>query len=318
MTSTSKAIMGSRPGNGLDELADLTTLERLLSGFQFVEGPAWHPGRKMLVFSDIIGDAMYCWTESGPLEVFRSPSHMANGNVWDREGRLLTCEHATSRLSRSDLDGNYEILASHYEGRELNSPNDVVVRRDGAIYFTDPNAGRGAKYGIARQQQLDFQGVFRIDPASGALTLLVDDFLKPNGLCFSRDESLLFVNDTDRQHIRIFDVREDGRITGGLVWAETGGSEPGVADGMKVDSLGNLYCCGAGGIHVFDVDGRRKGVIKIPEVPANFTWGGEALTELFVTARTSVYRMKMKVPGHNALTATERGEGEDSVSTGAN
>lgn len=272
--------------------------ERVASGFQFTEGPAWHPGRKALAFSDIIGNTQYWWSDAQGLGVLRRPSQMANGSTWDREGRLLACEHATSRVSRLAADGSCEIIASHFEGRELNSPNDIVVRRDGSIYFTDPASGRTARYGVERPQQLGFQGVFRVDAASGALALVADDFSKPNGLCFSLDESRLFVNDTDRQHIRVFRVLDDGTIAGGEVWADVGGQEPGVADGMKFDSLGNLYCCGSGGIHVFDPDGERIGIIRTPEVAANFTWAGAFLTELVVTARTSVYRLRTRVPGH--------------------
>jgi len=295
----SAATITSRSVRGLDAiLAPGSALEQVLTGFEFVEGPAWHPRKKNLVFSDIIGNTMYCWHEDGDLAEFRKPSHMANGNAWDREGRLLSCEHATSRVSRTDQDGNYEVLVSHYEGSELNSPNDIVVKRDGSIYFTDPNSGRTEKYGVARYPELDFQGVFRFDPETSELTLLASDFAKPNGLCFSLDESLLFINDTDRQHIRVFDVLDDGRIANDRLWAETSGDAPGVADGMKVDSAGNLYSCGSGGIHVFDVNGARKGVIETPEVAANFTWGGNDLTDMYITATHSVYRLKMKVPGN--------------------
>ncbi len=295
----SAATITRKSVSGLDAIIESgTTLERVLTGFEFVEGPAWHARKKILVFSDIIGDTIFCWHEDGELAEFRKPSHMANGNAWDRAGRLLSCEHATSRISRTDRDGNYEVLVSHYRSSELNSPNDIVVKRNGSIYFTDPNSGRTEKYGVARSQELDFQGVFRFDPESSELTLLAKDFAKPNGLCFSLDESQLFVNDTDRQHIRVFDVLDDGSIANGRGWAETGGKQPGVADGMKVDTAGNLYCCGSGGIHIFDVSGTRVGVIETPEVAANFTWGGDDLTDLYITATHSVYRLKVKVPGH--------------------
>jgi gluconolactonase len=285
-------------GGAEDLLARGAAFERLAGGFQFVEGPAWHPGRRILVFSDIRGDAMYSWDESSGVRCIRQPSRMANGNTFDREGRLLSCEHASSRVCRAALEGGYEVLASHYDGRELNSPNDIVVKRDGSIYFTDPTPGRTAQFGIERPQELDFQGVFRLDPKSGALEAVADDFSKPNGLCFSLDESLLYVNDTDRQHIRVFTVGRDGRLSGGDIWAGTGGSEPGVADGMKLDCLGNVYCCGSGGIHVFDPDGTRLAVIRTPEVAANLAWGGDSMTELFVTARTSLYRIRTRNPGH--------------------
>lgn len=285
--------------SGIDSVIEPgTAFEQLLTGFEFVEGPAWHPGTNVLVFSDIIDDTMYRWHESDGLSILRKPSQMANGNTWDREGRLLSCEHATSRVSRSGGNGTYEILAAHYQGRELNSPNDIIVKRDGSIYFTDPNSGRTEKYGVRRRQALEFQGVYRLDPLTSEISLLADDFAKPNGLCFSQDESLLFINDTDKQHIRVFDVLDDGSIINGRTWAETGGDAPGVADGMKVDSAGNLYCCGSGGIHVFDSHGTRLGVIETPEVSANFTWGGGDMTDLYITATHSVYRLRVKTPGY--------------------
>lgn len=271
--------------------------EPVVSGFQFVEGPAWNHALGFLVFSDIIGNTVYRWNERDGLSTFRKPSNMANGTCWDHAGRLLVCEHATSRVCRIGPGRHYEVLASHYRGQELNSPNDIVVNGNGWIYFTDPNSGRGEKYGIERKQELGFQGVYRLDPETCGLELLVSDFSKPNGLCFSLDEARMFINDTDRQHIRVFDVQTDGTLSGGQVWAETGGSEPGVADGMKVDSAGNLYCCGSGGIHVFSPGGKRLGVIRTDEVAANFTWGGTDKTELFITATHSVYRLRVKIPG---------------------
>lgn len=286
----------------LDEIVSPdSTFERVASGFRFVEGPVWYADRGTLLFSDIIGNTMYHLGKRGGIDVFRKPSHMANGSTLDREGRLLTCEHASSRVSRTATDGSYEVLASHYRASELNSPNDIVVKRDGSIYFTDPNSGRTRKYGVERSQELGFQGVYRLDPEAGELTLLVDDFAKPNGLCFSPDESVLFVNDTDRQHIRAFDVSTDGTVTNDRIWASTDGDLPGVADGMKLDSKGNLYCCGSGGIHVFDPDGARLGVIATPEVAANFTWGGRDLTDLYVTATHSIYRLGLNVAGYDPL-----------------
>ena len=280
--------------------------EQLATGFDFVEGPAWHPAQNSLVFSDIIGGVIYRWSDEGGVSVFRKPSNMANGNTWDRQDRLISCEHASSCVSRIDGNGTYEVLASHYQGHELNSPNDVIVNKQGNILFTDPNSGRGPRYGVERDQELDFQGVFQLDPRTRQLTLLVDDFSKPNGLCFSHDESRLFINDTDRQHIRVFDVMEDGGLSNGRIWASVDGELPGVADGMKLDSKGNLYCCGSGGIHVFDQGANPLGVIPTPEVAANFTWGGEDLTELLITATSSIYRLRVKIPGFDPLNPTIR------------
>lgn len=272
-------------------------MERMATGFEFVEGPAWNPAMECLVFSDIIGNTIYRWDRHRGVGVYRRPSHLANGTAWDHEGRLLVCEHASSRVSRVGPGQEYEVLVSHYRAQELNSPNDIIVRSDGSIWFTDPNSGRGARYGLERDQELDFQGVYRFDPDCWELELLVDDFAKPNGLCFSRDEARLFVNDTDRQHIRQFDVAADGSISGGRIWAETAGDAPGVADGMKMDSAGNLYCCGSGGIHVFDQAGGRIGIIPTPEFAANFTWGGADLRDLFITASHSLYRLRMRQAG---------------------
>jgi gluconolactonase len=293
--------------DGLDNIVEKNvSYEQLATGFDFVEGPAWHPAQNSLVFSDIIASVMYRWSDEGGVSVFRKPSNMANGNTWDRQGRLISCEHASSCVSRIDGNGTYDVLASHYQGRELNSPNDVIVNKQGNILFTDPNSGRGPHYGVERDQDLDFQGVFQLDPGTRRLTLLVDDFSKPNGLCFSHDESRLFINDTDRQHIRVFDVMEGGGLSDGRVWASVDGELPGVADGMKLDSAGNLYCCGSGGIHVFDPDANSLGVIPTPEVAANFTWGGEDLTELLITATSSIYRLRVKIPGFDPLNSTIR------------
>ena len=294
----SAAITSIRPVGGLNEIVmPGTALERVLSGFEFVEGPAWDPRTNTLIFSDIIGNTLYRWREKTELTALRKPSHMANGNTWDRSGRLLSCEHASSRVTRWSGGDKIAVLASHYEGAELNSPNDIVVKSDGGIYFTDPNSGRTAKFGVERCQQLGFQGVYRLDPDTSELALLVDEFEKPNGLCFSPDESLLYINDTDQQHIRVFDVAADGTIDNGRLFASVDGDEPGVADGMKVDIEGNVYCCGSGGIHVFEQAGYRKGIIKTPEFAANFTWGGEQLKDLYITATHSIYRLPVKVPG---------------------
>jgi gluconolactonase len=277
-------------------IGDDVSFETLGTGYAFTEGPIWHPTGKFLIFSDMPGDHMRRWSASRGVETFRKPSNMANGNAYDRSGRIVTCEHATSRVTRTESDGTISVLASHYEGKELNSPNDIVVKRDGGIYFTDPIYGRIEYYGVAREPQLDFRGVYRID-TDGTLQLLAGDFGQPNGLCFSLDESILFVNDTERMHVRAFDVDKNGRLGDSRVWAELVGDGPGGPDGLKVDSKGNLYCCGPGGIHVFATDGACLGVIRTPEVSANFNWGEDGLTTFFITASTSLYRIQVKTPG---------------------
>lgn len=276
-------------------------IERIATGFEFTEGPVWHPRDRTLIFSDIPGDHMHRWTAAEGITTFRKPSNMANGNTYDRRGRLVTCEHATSRVTRTEHDGAVVVLASHYGGRQLNSPNDVVVRSDGSIFFTDPTAGRREYYGIPREPELGFRGVYRIAP-DGRLHLLVDDFDQPNGLCFSLDERRLFVNDSPRRHIRVFDVTSDGELTSGAIWAVVGGAEGDrVPDGMKIDSAGNVWCAGPGGIHVFAPDAARVGVVAFPEDVANFTWGDDDVCSLFATASTSVYRVRVTIPGRRAF-----------------
>jgi gluconolactonase len=274
-------------------------LEQIATGFDFLEGPIWHPYEKSIIFSDILGNSIYRWTDNEGLKKLRRNSYMANGNTYDNQGRVVTCEHATSRVTRTDFahNGNLDVLASHYQGKQLNSPNDIIVKSDGTIYFTDPTSGRSKSYGVPREPELPFCGVYRLKPDTKELTLLVDDFAKPNGLCFSRDEKQLFVNDTIRQHIRVFDVLDDGTVTNGRLWANLEGDQPGVADGMKVDSAGNIFSCGPGGIHVFGPDASCLGVILMPEQTANFVWGDDDLYSLYITASTSLYRLRVKVPG---------------------
>ena len=273
-------------------------VEQLGTGFDFTEGPMWNHVEKHLIFSDMPGNIMRKWTLDDGFQTFRQPSNMANGNFYDREGRLVTCEHATSRVTRTELDGSITVLATHFDGKELNSPNDIIVKSDGSIFFTDPSFGRMEYYGIPRDPELDFRGVYRLDPESGDLTLLASDFDQPNGLCFSADESQLFVNDTMKNHIRVFDMNADGSVSNSRVWAELTGDRDGVADGMKIDSKGNLCTTGPGGIHYFAPDATSLGVIYVPEGVTNFTWGEDDLCSIFITAATSLYRVRVLVPGN--------------------
>ncbi len=271
--------------------------DQLGTGFLFTEGPLWHPTGKFLLFSDMPGDHLRRWSAADGITTFRKPSNMSNGLTYDRQQRLITCEHATSRLTRTEHDGRIVPLATHYEGKQLNSPNDVVCGSDGGIYFSDPPYGRAKFYGVERPQELAFQGVYRVGHEPTSPVLLVDDFDRPNGLCFSLDETRLFVNDTARKHIRVFEFTRDGRLRNGRLWAETRGDEPGAPDGMKLDSAGNLYCCGPGGIHVFDPDANLREVLGVPEYAANFAWGDDDYRSLFITASTSLYRVRRPVPG---------------------
>jgi gluconolactonase len=271
--------------------------EKLATGCIFTEGPLWHRRDKYLLFSDMPGDHLRRWSAKDGVSTFRKPCNKSNGLAWDNQGRLIACEHASSHLTRTEADGSITVLASHHQGKELNSPNDVVVKSDGAIYFSDPTYGRKPHFGVPREPELAFRGVYRVSPDGKSLALLADDFGQPNGLCFSRDEEVLFVNDTDKQHIRAFDVKPDGAIANSRVWAGTVGEGAGAPDGMKVDSAGNVYCCGPGGIHVFAPDAVCLGVIRVPEYTANFCWGDDDLKSLFIAASTSIYRIRVAVPG---------------------
>lgn len=271
----------------VDRQAERVTIS---SEFQFTEGPIWHPDEKHLTFSDIPANRIYRWSEQDGVSIYRDPSHKANGNTFDRQGRILTCEHASSRVTRDDGTG-IEVIASRYDGKELNSPNDIVVRSDGTIFFTDPAYGRRpGPTGLEREQELDFQGVYMITP-EGELILLRSDFEMPNGLCLSLDETELYVADTPRKHVRLFQI--DGRsLVGGDVFC----SSP-APDGLKIDSLGYLYAGGPKGVGVYHPDGSWLGVFETPEFCANFTWGGTDLKTLFLTASAGLYRIPVKVSG---------------------
>lgn len=290
--------MEIRHNDFLKIVAPTTPFENIATGFDFTEGPIWHPQEQALIFSDILGNSLYRWSDKEGLQKIRRHSYLANGNAYDLEGCFVTCEHATSRISRTNpKNGRYEILATHFQDKQLNSPNDIVVKSDGSIYFTDPTSGRSEGYGIPREPELDFSGVYRLNPENGDLTLLIDDFAKPNGLCFVQDESLLYVNDTERQHIRVFEVLEDGCVANGRLFANLVGDKPGVADGMKTDPEGNVYSCGPGGIHIFRPTGECLGVIETPEFATNLVFGDEDRRSLYITVTTSVYRFRLKVAG---------------------
>jgi gluconolactonase len=264
--------------------------ERITSGFQFTEGPVWHRDGYLL-FSDIPASRIYKWSPDGSLEVWREPSGNANGLTLDRQGRLIACEHGNRRVSRAEADGTVVSLAERYQGRRLNSPNDVVVKSDGVIYFSDP------PYGIEPgQREQPCNGVYRILP-DGTLERLIEDFDRPNGLAFSPDETTLYIDDSPRRHVRAFDVRPDGTLTNSRVIADMDHPQPGSPDGMKIDREGHLYVAGATGVWVFEPDGRHLGVITLPERPANCAWGDADRQTLYITARTGLYRVRTKVPG---------------------
>ena len=289
----------------LFELVDRNAqLEKLATGFTFTEGPVWNKEGRFLLFSDMPGNVRRRWSEDGGVTEVANPSNKGNGMTYDAQGRLLVCEHSTSSLVRMDPDGvgtNRETLASHYDGKELNSPNDVIVADDGSIYFSDPWYGRMPVFGVERERELGFQGVYRIPPESGEPQLLVDDFEQSNGLCFSPGETLLYINDTPRAHIRVFDRRPDGTIANGRMFFDNIGSgviEEGIPDGMKCDERGNVYVTGPGGVWVISPKAEHLGVIEVPENTGNLNWGGDDWKELYIPSTTSVYRVRIKVSGN--------------------
>lgn len=255
-------------------------VQRIVSGCTFTEGPIWHPTEQYLLFSDMPADIRRRWDSNGVREVL-TQTNKGNGMTYDDQLNLIICEHSSSSLVRLSPDGTRTVLASHFEGKELNSPNDVCQRNCGALYFTDPYYGRLPHYGIERPRQLGWQGVFRVLPGKNAdqsPDLMVDryQFTQPNGLCFSPDESLLYINDTDQANIRVFDVNRDGTLKNGRLFA-SGIKDPelaGVPDGMKCDAHGNVWVTGPGGLWVFNPSGRLLGKISIPEPSANLHWGG--------------------------------------------
>ena len=246
------------------------------------------------------GDVRRQWSEAdGVVEVMR-PSNKGNGMTYEAAGTLLVCEHVTSSLIREHPDGTRETVASHFDGKELNSPNDVTVRSDGTIYFSDPWYGRMPVFGVERERDLGFQGVYRIAPGGGEPELVVgrDEFEQPNGLCFAPGESLLYINDTPGAFIKIYDVNADGSLANGRMFFEgigTGVIEEGIPDGMKCDERGNIWVTGPGGIWVISSAGEHLGTIEVPENTGNLTWGGDDWHTLFIPSSTSLYSIRTKV-----------------------
>ncbi len=259
-------------------------MERLATGFIFTEGPVWIEPEQCLLFSDIPDNKIWKLENDGTLSIFREPSGNSNGLTLDRQGRLIACEHSNRRVTRTEKDGSITILADTYNNLRLNSPNDVVVKSDGAIYFTDP------PYGIKKEQQEQpVQGVYRIAPDSKEIMLVSDTFERPNGLAFSPDEKKLYVDNSEKaRYIRIFDVNEDGTLNNGTIFCDMNVDIPGHPDGMKLDQAGNIYCTGPGGVWVIDTLGNHLGTIVTPEQPANCVWGDEDYKSLYITATNSI------------------------------
>ncbi len=264
------------------------TVEKVADGFEFTEGPLWHDGR--LVFSDIPADRVYQWTPEEGHSVFLEPSGHANGLAADPDGHLLLAQH-DGQVARLTMEGEIEPLVTSYQGNRLNSPNDLTVADDGTIYFTDP------PYGVEEaNRELDFAGVYRLDP-DGTLTLLTTEFTRPNGIVLSPDAATLYVNDTDADRIRAYDLTKNGDIANGRVFAEIEGEAPGNADGMKVDADGHLYSTGPGGIWIYTPSGELRDRISVPKAPTNLAFGGPERQTLYITAQSNVYRIPLRVSG---------------------
>lgn len=280
-------------------LIDLGAQPRAIAtGCEFTEGPVWHPQDEVLFFSDIPASIRRVWSASQGATIIQSPTHKGNGMTFDADLNLLVCEHETSRVIRVAPDGTETVIASEFEGKQLNSPNDIVVHSDGSIWFTDPTYGRMPGFGLERPSELGFQGVYRIPPGGGAPELVVNrtTFDQPNGLTFSPCEQYLYVNDTVQTSIRRFDVT-GGRLSNERIIA-SGISDPtlpGVPDGLKCDAEGNVWCTAPGGIWVYESSGYLLGKVALPENCANFHWGGPGWKTLFATATSSVYALDVKV-----------------------
>jgi gluconolactonase len=276
----------------LSSVLETTQAERLATGFVFTEGPLWHPDG-FYYFVDVRSSVLYRMTPGRPHEVVREKTGGGNGTTFDLQGRLILCEGENRRVTRTAADGRIEILMDRYDGKRLNRPNDVVCASDGSIYFTDP----GLRVPLA-EREVPHAGVYRIGP--DGTQSLVADFEYPNGLAFSPDERLLYVANTRwAQYIHVLELDHGGTMVRRRIFADMSSDEKeGVPDGMKVDVQGRVYCTGPGGTWVFAPDGTRLGIIRTPEVPANLAFGGPDLRTLFFTARTSVYTLRVKTPGH--------------------
>jgi gluconolactonase len=278
-------------------------VEKLYTGCRWAEGPAWFAAGRYLVWSDIPNDRMMRWDETdGSVSVFRQPSMNSNGHTVDREGRLVSCEHRARCISRTEHDGRRVVLASHIDGKRFNSPNDVVVKSDGSVWFTDPSYGIDSDYeGDAAPNEIGAQHVYRIDGNNGEVSIVASDFVQPNGLAFSPDESLLYIVDTGAthlphgpHHVRRFRVGEHASLSGGEVFAIC---PTGLYDGLRVDVHGNLWLSAGDGVHCHAPDGTLLGKIRVPEPVANLCFGGPKRNRMFMCATTSLYSVYLNTRG---------------------
>ena len=277
-----------------DLTVPIAWVERHFDGCRWAEGPVWFADGGYVVWSDIPNERLLRWIPNHGVDVFRTGTEFTNGNTRDREGRLVSCQHGLRRVIRTEPDGSTTVIADSFKGGRLNSPNDVVVKSDGTVWFTDPNYGIMSNYeGYKAEMEQDGCYVYRVDPASGTIAVAVDDFVKPNGLAFSPDESILYIADSGvshdpdgPHHIRAFDVGKDGSLSGGRVFAEI---NPGLPDGFRVDTEGNIWTSAGDGVHCYSPEGELLGKIHVPETVANVAFGGPRRNRLFITATTSLY-----------------------------
>ena len=289
-----------------DRLAALldpdVTPERLATGMTWTEGPVWLPDQEAVIFSEIFANRIMRWDEvTGRTSIYRQPSNNANGNTRDRQGRLVTCEHDTRRITRTEHDGRVTVVVDKFEGKPLNSPNDIVVKSDDSIWFTDPPYGILSDYEGHKAQQENGNNVYRVDGQSGEIKVVADDFIRPNGLAFSPDEKKLYIVDSaggrvkgQPKHIRVFDVGEGGKLTGGAEFADC---TAGRFDGMRFDDAGRLWAATDDGVHCIAPDGTLIGKVKIPEICANVVFGGPKRNMLYITATNSLYGVLLHVNG---------------------
>jgi gluconolactonase len=274
------------------ELIGDSKLETVASGFGFTEGPMWDPAGFLYVSDETINKIFRVYPNGKKEEVIALGD--PDGNTFDRRHRLIDCASVLRAIIEVSPDGKYKVLADRFKGKRLNSPNDVIVGPDGALYFTDPTLDLVA----GEKQEIPFQGVFRLDE-SGKLTLLTKDLTQPNGLAFSPDGKKFYVDDSEQRNIRVYDVQSDKTLSHGRIFGEEpGGKNDGVPDGIKVDKDGNLFVTGPKGIWVWDANGNHLGTIDMPEQPANLTWGDKDYSTLYITATTSVYRLRVRTRGY--------------------
>lgn len=275
-------------------------VKQLATGFDWTEGPVWMGDANCLLFSDIPNNRIMRWSPDTGISIYREPANFTNGHTRDLQGRLISCEHGGRRVARTEHDGSITVIADSFDGKRLNSPNDVIVKSDGSIWFTDPHYGIMTNYeGYQSEQELPCQ-VYRVQPDTGKIDAIITDMNCPNGLAFSNDESKLYVADTgrifsdDKQHLKVYDIADDGTASNGAVFHTV---NAGISDGIRLDTEGNVWSSAGDGVHCINPAGRLLGKILVPETVSNICFGGRAKHVLYITATTSIYKISLNVKG---------------------